>query len=49
MPSAVLLGQTIVGLAEVGARTLLRDPQRWTPTSLGEKLGRMAWAARAAI
>jgi AcrR family transcriptional regulator len=47
--SAALLGQMIVGLAEVGARTLLRDPQRWTPTSLGEKLGRMAWAARAAI
>lgn len=47
--SAALLGQMIVGLAQVGARTLLRDPQHWTPATLGEKLGRMAWAARAAI
>lgn len=46
---AQLLGQTIVGLAQVGARTLLRDPDRWTPASLAEKLGRMVWAARAAI
>ena len=46
---AQLLGQTIVGLAQVGARTLLRDPERWTPASLAEKLGRMVWAARAAI
>lgn len=47
--SAALLGQMIVGLAQVGARTLLRDPEHWTPASLGERLGRMAWAARAAI
>jgi AcrR family transcriptional regulator len=46
---AQLLGQTIVGIAQVGARTLLRDPERWTPASLAEKLGRMVWAARAAI
>jgi AcrR family transcriptional regulator len=46
---AQLLGQTIVGLAQVGARTLLRDPDRWTPATLAEKLGRMVWAARAAI
>src|SRR5688500_8632534 len=46
---AQLLGQTIVGLAQVGARTLLRDPERWTPATLAEKLGRMVWAARAAI
>lgn len=46
---ARLLGQTIVGLAQVGARTLLRDPRRWTPAALAEKLGRMAWAARSAI
>jgi len=45
----VLLGQTIVGTAQVGARTLLRDPGHWTPATLGEKLGRMVWAARAAI
>ena len=48
-PVAQLLGQTIVGLAQVGARTLLRDPKRWTPATLAEKLGRMVWAARAAI
>lgn len=47
--AADLLGQTIVGIAQVGARTLLRDPGRWTPQTLGEKLGRMVWAARAAI
>jgi AcrR family transcriptional regulator len=46
---AQLLGQTIVGIAQVGARTLLRDPANWTPATLAEKLGRMVWAARAAI
>jgi AcrR family transcriptional regulator len=46
---AQLLGQTIVGIAQVGARTLLRDPDNWTPATLAEKLGRMVWAARAAI
>jgi AcrR family transcriptional regulator len=47
--TARLLGQTIVGLAQVGARTLLRDPEHWTPATLADKLGRMVWAARAAI
>jgi len=47
--AAELLGQTIVGLAQVGARTLLREQSHWTPETLGEKLGRMVWAARAAI
>ena len=47
--AAELLGQTIVGLAQVGARTLLSGSGDWTPETLGEKLGRMAWAARAAI
>lgn len=47
--TADLLGQTIVGLAQVGARTLLRERSEWTPETLGEKLGRMVWAARAAI
>ena len=46
--AATLLGQVIVGLAQAGARTMLRDPERWTPATLGERLGRMAWAARAA-
>ena len=44
-----LLGHTIVGLAQVGARTLLSGSSAWTPETLGEKLGRMVWAARAAI
>jgi AcrR family transcriptional regulator len=47
--TAELLGHTIVGLAQVGARTLLSGGGDWTPETLGEKLGRMAWAARAAI
>jgi AcrR family transcriptional regulator len=47
--AAELLGHTIVGLAQVGARTLLSGSGDWTPQTLGEKLGRMAWAARAAI
>lgn len=47
--AAELMGQTIVGLAQVGARTLLSGSGDWTPETLGEKLGRMAWAARAAI
>jgi AcrR family transcriptional regulator len=47
--AAQLLGQMIVGLAQAGARTLLAEPERWTPETLGEKLGRMAWAARGAI
>ncbi|MDQ3573198.1 MAG: TetR/AcrR family transcriptional regulator [Actinomycetota bacterium] len=47
--TAQLLGQTIVGMAQVGARMLLRDDGRWTPETLAEKLGRMVWAARAAV
>ena len=47
--AATLLGQVIVGLAQAGARTMLRDPGRWPPEELGERLGRMAWAARAAV
>ena len=47
--AATLLGQMVVGLAQAGARTLLQDPESWTPESLAEKLGRMAWAARAAL
>jgi len=47
--SAQLLGQMVVGLAQAGARALLAEPDVWTPEALGEKLGRMAWAARGAI
>jgi AcrR family transcriptional regulator len=46
---ADLLGQVIIGLSQAGARTLLQYPERWTPESLGEQLGRMAWASRGAV
>lgn len=39
---ARLLGTVIVGLAESGARAMLRDPETWSPELLGELLGRMA-------
>jgi AcrR family transcriptional regulator len=39
---AALLGQILVGLAEAGARTLLGDPEGWTPEALGKTLGRLA-------
>jgi AcrR family transcriptional regulator len=44
---ARLLGTVIVGLAESGARAMLRDPEIWTPELLGELLGRMAARGRA--
>jgi AcrR family transcriptional regulator len=39
---ARLLGTVIVGLAESGARAMLRDPETWSPELLGALLGRMA-------
>lgn len=47
--TADLLGQVIIGLSQAGARTLLQHPDRWTPETLGEQLGRMAWASRGAV
>lgn len=47
--TADLLGQVIIGFSQAGARTLLQHPERWTPESLGEQLGRMAWASRGAV
>lgn len=41
-----LLGAVIVGLAESGARSMLNDPQTWSPELLGRLLGRMAARGR---
>jgi AcrR family transcriptional regulator len=43
---AGLLGEVVVSLAEAGARTLLSDPERWSPEQLGEMLGRLAAAGQ---
>src|SRR5262245_25470330 len=46
--TARLLGNTIAGLAESGARLLLSGEDGWTPETLGRELGRLAAAAQAA-
>ncbi len=38
---ALLTAYAMVALAEGGARALLNEPERWTPESLGEALGRI--------
>ena len=45
---ARLLGNSIAGLAESGARLLLSGEDDWTPETLGRELGRIAAAAQAA-
>ena len=45
---ARLLGNSITGLAESGARLLLSGEDDWTPETLGRELGRLASAAQAA-
>jgi AcrR family transcriptional regulator len=47
--TARLLGNTIAGLAESGARLLLSGQDGWTPETLGRRLGRLASAATAAV
>jgi AcrR family transcriptional regulator len=47
--TARLLGNSIAGLAEAGARVLLSGEGDWTPESLGRELGRIAAAAQAAV
>jgi AcrR family transcriptional regulator len=37
--AARLLGHLVVGLAETGARAMLRDPESWSPEALGRVLG----------
>ena len=46
--TARLLGTSIAGLAESGARLLLSGEDDWTPETLGRELGRIAAAAQAA-
>jgi AcrR family transcriptional regulator len=40
--AARLVGESVVSLGEAGARTLLADPDGWTPQTLGRTLGRLA-------
>src|SRR5438067_2158499 len=47
--NARLLGNSIAGLAEAGARVLLSGEGEWTPETLGRELGRIAAAAQAAV
>ncbi len=46
--TARLLGNSIAGLGESGARLLLSGEDDWTPETLGRELGRIAAAAQAA-
>ena len=45
----MLLGNSIVGLAESAARLMLSEPERWSPEGLGRQVGRLAAAAQAAL
>jgi len=45
---ARVLGNSIAGLAESGARLLLSGDDGWTPQTLGRELGRIAAAGQAA-
>jgi AcrR family transcriptional regulator len=47
--TARMLGNTIAGIAEAGARLLLSGADDWTPESLGRELGRVTAAGQAAV
>jgi AcrR family transcriptional regulator len=47
--TARLLGNSIAGLAEAGARLLLSGEDGWTPETLGRELGKLAAAAQSAV
>ena len=47
--TARLLGNSIAGLAEAGARLLLSGQDDWTPETLGRELGRLAAAAQSTV
>jgi hypothetical protein len=47
--TARLLGNTIAGIAESGARLLLTGKDDWTPETLARELGRIGVAAQAAV
>ena len=44
-----LVGNSIAGLGESGARLLLSGEDDWTPETLGRELGRLAAAAQSAV
>ena len=46
--TARLLGNSIAGLAESGARLLLSGEDDWTPETLGRELGRLAASVQSA-
>jgi AcrR family transcriptional regulator len=46
---ARMLGNTIAGIAESGARLLLSGADEWTPETLGRHLGRLTAAAQTAL
>jgi AcrR family transcriptional regulator len=47
--TARLLGNSIAGLGESGARLLLSGDDDWTPETLGRELGRLAAAAQKSV
>jgi AcrR family transcriptional regulator len=47
--TARLIGEMVVALAEAGARTLLSQPGKWTPETLGRTLGRIAAHGQSAL
>jgi len=47
--TARLMGNSITGLAESGARLLLSGEDDWTPETLGRELGRLAAAAQSVV
>lgn len=47
--TARLLGNSIAGLGESGARLLLSGEDDWTPETLGRELGRLAAAAQKSV
>jgi AcrR family transcriptional regulator len=47
--TARLVGNSIAGLAESGARLLLSGDDDWTPETLGRELGRLAAAAQKSV
>lgn len=47
--AAQFVGQTLLGIGEAGVRMLLTAPERWTPETLGQALGRLAAGGFAAL
>lgn len=47
--TAQFVGQTLVGIGDAGLRMMLASPERWTPETLGQMLGRFAAAGFSAF